>query len=61
MRAAHDLAQDIEDEIGRVLPGTVVSIPSNPGGPAGMGRYPRGAEHPMRSSQTRFGDGDTAG
>ena len=62
VRAAHDLAQDIEDEIGRDLPGTVVSIHIEPlEDPRAWDDIPRGAEHPMRSSQTRFGDGDTAG
>lgn len=62
VRAAHDLAQDIEDEIDRELPQTVVSIHIEPlEDPRAWDDIPRGAEHPMRSSQTRFGDGNVPG
>lgn len=62
VRAAHDLAQDIEDEIVRVLPQTVVSIHIEPlEDPRAWDDIPRGAEHPMRSSQTRLDDGDVSG
>lgn len=62
VRGAHDLAQDIEDEIDQVLPDTVVSIHIEPlEDPRAWDDIPRGAEHPMRSSHTRFGEGDVTG
>lgn len=62
VRAAHDLAQLIEDEIDAELPETVVSIHIEPiEDPRAWDDIPRGAEHPMRNSQTRFGQGPVAG
>ncbi len=60
VRAAHDLAQDIEDEIEQRLPGTVVSIHIEPlEDPRAWDDVPRGAEHPLHPSSTRFGDQPT--
>jgi cation diffusion facilitator family transporter len=62
VRQAHDLAQDIEDEIEAVLPGTVVSIHIEPlEDPRAWDDIPRGAEHPLNPSPTRFGEGPVAG
>lgn len=62
VREAHDLAQQIEDEIDAELPETVVSIHIEPlEDPRAWDDIPRGAEHPMHSSQTRFGQGPVAG
>ena len=62
VRKAHDLAQQIEDEIDTRLPGTVVSIHIEPlEDPRAWDDIPRGAEHPMHSSRTRFDEGPVAG
>ncbi len=62
VRSAHDLAVDIEEQIDRVLPETVVSIHIEPlEDPRAWDDIPRGAEHPMRSSHTWFGDGHIPG
>ena len=62
VRAAHDLAQQIEDEIDVRLPETVVSIHIEPlEDPRAWGDIPRGAEHPMHSSRTRFDEGPVSG
>lgn len=53
---AHDLAQDIEDEIDAVLPGTVASIHIEPlEDPRAWDDIPRGAEHPLHPPQHRYG------
>jgi cation diffusion facilitator family transporter len=57
VRAAHDLAQDIEDEIDAALPGTVVSIHIEPvEDPRAWDDIPRGAEHPLHPSPGAFGE-----
>ena len=62
VRAAHDLAQQIEDEIDVRLPETVVSIHIEPlEDPRAWDDIPRGAEHPMHSSRTRFDEGPVSG
>jgi cation diffusion facilitator family transporter len=62
VRSAHDRAVEIEEQIDLVLPDTVVSIHIEPlEDPRAWDDIPRGAEHPMRSSQTTFGDGDITG
>lgn len=62
VRDAHDLAQQIEDEIDAELPETVVSIHIEPlEDPRAWDDLPRGAEHPMKSSGTRFGEGPVPG
>ena len=62
VRAAHDLAQEIEDEIDARLPETVVSIHIEPlEDPRAWDDIPRGAEHPMHSSRTRFDEGPVSG
>lgn len=58
VRAAHDLAQDIEDEIVEALPETVVSIHIEPvEDPRAWDDIPRGAEHPLHPSGGPFGEG----
>jgi cation diffusion facilitator family transporter len=62
VRDAHDRAQQIEDEIDELLPGTVVSIHIEPlEDPRAWDDIPRGAEHPLNPSETRFGDGPVPG
>ncbi len=62
VRQAHDLAQEIEDDIVRALPDTVVSIHIEPlEDPRAWNDIPRGAEHPMNPSQSRFGEGQVPG
>jgi len=62
VRSAHDRAVEIEEQIDLVLPDTVVSIHIEPlEDPRAWDDIPRGAEHPMRYSQTRFGDRDIPG
>ncbi len=62
VRQAHDLAQQIEDEIDAELPETVVSIHIEPlEDPRAWDDIPRGAEHRMHSSETRFGEGPVSG
>ncbi|MEZ5186118.1 MAG: cation diffusion facilitator family transporter [Candidatus Nanopelagicales bacterium] len=62
VRQAHDLAQDIEDEIVAALPETIVSIHIEPlEDPRAWDDIPRGAEHPLNRSQTRFGEGAAPG
>jgi divalent metal cation (Fe/Co/Zn/Cd) transporter len=57
VRDAHDLAQDIEDEIDQRLPGTVVNIHIEPlEDPRAWDDIPRGAEHPLYPATDRFGD-----
>lgn len=56
VRSAHDLAQDIEDEIETALPGTVVSIHIEPlEDPRAWDDIPFGAEHPLHPSPSRYG------
>jgi cation diffusion facilitator family transporter len=55
VREAHDLAQDIEDEIDHVLPGTVVSIHIEPlEDPRAWNDIPFGAQHPL-PGEHRYG------
>lgn len=57
VRQAHDLATEIEEAIDEQLPGTVVSIHIEPlEDPRAWNDIPRGAEHPLHPSQTRFGE-----
>jgi cation diffusion facilitator family transporter len=57
VRRAHDLAQDIEDEIESALPGTVVSIHIEPlEDPRAWDDIPRGAEHPLNPWTGPFGE-----
>lgn len=56
VREAHDLAQDIEDEIDEVLPQTVVSIHIEPlEDPRAWDDIPFGAQHPLHSAEDRYG------
>lgn len=56
VRVAHDLAQDIEDEIDARLPGTVVSIHIEPlEDPRAWDDIPRGAEHSLHPSDGPYG------
>lgn len=56
VRQAHDLAQDIEDEIIAALPETVVSIHIEPlEDPRAWDDIPHGAEHPLHPSRGPFG------
>ena len=58
VREAHDLAQDIEDEIVGALPGSVVSIHIEPlEDPRAWDDIPHGAEHPLHPSRGPFGQG----
>lgn len=60
VRSAHDLAQEIEDEIEEALPGTVVSIHIEPlEDPRAWDDIPHGAQHPLNPAPTRFGQGST--
>lgn len=62
VRAAHDLAQQIEDEIDVLLPEAVVSIHIEPlEDPRAWDDIPRGAEHTMHPSGSRFGEGPVPG
>jgi cation diffusion facilitator family transporter len=62
VREAHDLAQRIEDEIDVQLPETVVSIHIEPlEDPRAWDDVPRGAQHRMHSSRTRFDEGPVSG
>lgn len=57
VRAAHDVAQDIEDEIDAELPGTVVSIHIEPlEDPRAWDDIPWGAQHPLNPSPSPFGE-----
>lgn len=56
VRSAHDLAQEIEDEIEQQLPGAVVSIHIEPlEDPRAWDDIPRGAEHSLHPSDGKFG------
>lgn len=57
VRQAHDLAQNIEDDITGALPDTVVSIHIEPlEDPRAWDDIPRGAEHPLHPSTGPFGE-----
>lgn len=57
VRQAHDLAQNIEDDITGALPDTVVSIHIEPlEDPRAWDDIPRGAEHPLHPSAGPFGE-----
>lgn len=57
VRTAHDLAQEIEDDIDERLPGTVVSIHIEPlEDPRAWDDIPRGAEHSLHPTDGRFSE-----